>query len=101
MGSHGADDALVVISRPDDENNGQALRVVVALSAIISRPVKIENIRALSKTPGTLPLDLLYHVSILQLVQRSAPCYGRRAQWKCHILSDVTYQMSLLICLQE
>lgn len=52
MGSTGGEDDIVVVSRPNDENSGQALRTAVTLSAITLRPVRIENIRSLKKNPG-------------------------------------------------
>lgn len=56
MASRAEKDDLVVISRPDNENSGQTLRMVVSMSAITSRPVKIENVRALKKIPGMVSL---------------------------------------------
>lgn len=59
MGSRGAEDALVIISRPDDDNDSQTLRMTVILSAITSQPAKIENIRALKKNPGKIFSELV------------------------------------------
>lgn len=62
MGSQ--EDTLVVISKPNDGTNDQTLRVVVTLSAITSRPVKIEDIRSHKKNRGMTHLGLLVRSSI-------------------------------------
>lgn len=54
MGSRGEAEDPIVISRPDDSNNGQTLRMVTTLSAITLRPVRIENLRAFKKPPGLM-----------------------------------------------
>lgn len=43
---------MVIIDAPGDANNGQAVRMAVALSTITMTPVRILKIRALEKTPG-------------------------------------------------
>lgn len=49
------DDEIVILSGAGDENNGQALRIAVTLSAITRTSVIVKDIRALKKTPGTEP----------------------------------------------
>lgn len=53
MGSAVLSDELIVFSGlPGEGNNGQTVRIAIAVSAITLIPVQIEDIRDNKKTPG-------------------------------------------------